>query len=46
MSIIWLFKVEKGTGLLYNSTKYIGCIDIILVSLGDKNGEVEYTNPG
>ena len=30
----------------YNSTRFIGCIDIILVSLGGKNGEVEYTNPG
>ena len=42
--IEWIdfFKVEKGTGLLYNSTKYTGCIDIILVSLGGKNGEVEY----
>ena len=33
-------------GLLYNCTKYIGCIDSVLFSLGGKNGEVEYTNPG
>lgn len=39
-------RVEKGTGLLYNCTKYIGCIDSVLFSLGGKNGEVEYTNPG
>lgn len=40
------FLIEKDTEMQYNSTGFIGCIDITLGSLGGKNGEVKYTNPG